>query len=160
MRYINNSIEFAKAEDAIWIAAIEAAKSTCKKSQRGVVIIDKHDEIIGVGYNKPTDERSCELCLDGKININKKELCSAIHAEQMALLNSDRDKLKNSRMYHIETKDKEPIYSEEPSCTLCSRLLVFSGIKEFVLYKKEGFVIYNTGEFNKLSYDYVFKNKL
>jgi len=44
--------------------------------------------------------------------------------------------------------------SGEPYCTICSKSILDVGIKEFVLFCKDGIRLYNTGEYNKISFDY------
>lgn len=42
----------------------------------------------------------------------------------------------------------------KPYCTICSKLALDVGIKEFALWHEEGITIYNTEEYNTLSYQY------
>jgi len=44
--------------------------------------------------------------------------------------------------------------SGKPYCTVCSRLALDNGIKEFVLWHTDGIKGYDTKEYNKLSYDF------
>jgi len=159
-------MRYATADEAkemkkyVGAAVKEAMKSTCTKSQRGAVIV-KNGEIIGRGYNKPTIERLCDPCIREDIKDNGRvELCSAIHAEQMAILDALKKgkPLEGSRMFHIKAKDGKIKPSEDTSCTVCSRIILEAGIKDFVLLHKKGFAIYPADEFNKLSFDY-FLNK-
>jgi dCMP deaminase len=158
MRYAT-AYETKKMEKFIKIAAKEAKKSTCKKSQRGVVIV-KNGEIIGRGYNKPTIEKLCNPCIRENVKDNEKvELCSAIHAEQMAIMDALKKgrNLEGSRMFHIAVKNGKIKFSEDTSCTVCSRIVLESDIKDFVLLHKKGFAIYPADEFNRLSFDYFLK---
>ena len=153
MRYA--SAEEAKViENYMKIAAEEAKKSSCLKSQRGVIIV-KDGKIVGRGFNKPTLENLC--CLRESIKDNSRvELCTAVHAEQMAILSvKNKDDLKDSVMYHIKVKNNEMRKTnEEPSCTVCSRLVLESGIKEFVLWYEQGYRIYSAREFNEASFQF------
>lgn len=158
MRYASEN-EINEIEKYMSIAAEEAKKSTCKKSQRGVVIV-KDGKIIGRGYNKPTIEKLCNPCIREDIKDNSRvELCSAIHAEQMAILDALKKchSLKGSRLYHVKVKNGEPKPSHAPSCTACSRLILEAEISEIVLWLKDGYVIYNAKEFNELSFRYFVK---
>lgn len=158
MRFLEGK-EKEEAMKFILEAAEEAKKSTCKKSQRGVVIV-KDGEIIGRGRNNTTIEKYCNPCIrqniDNKVNV---ELCAAYHAEQDAMFNAleNGKDLRNSRMYHIKVKDGEIKTSGEPSCTVCSRLVVRSGIGEFVILHDEGVAVYGSKEFNEKSFEYFFK---
>ena len=158
MRFLEGK-ERNEAMKFILEAAEEAKKSTCKKSQRGVVIV-KDGKIIGRGRNDTTIEKYCNPCIrqniDNKVNV---ELCAAYHAEQDAIIDAlekGRD-LSGSRMYHIKVKDGEIKTSGKPSCTVCSRLVVRSNIGEFVIMHDEGLALYNSREFNEKSFEYFFK---
>ena len=158
MRYLAEE-ESKEAQKYILAAGEEAKKSTCKKSQRGVVIV-KNNEIIGKGYNKVTIEKFCNPCIRENIKDNSRvELCSALHAEQVAILDAlKRGKsLEGSRMFHIAVKNGEIKTSEDTSCTVCSKLVLESGISEFVLFHKKGFGLYSAEEFNRKSFEYFLK---
>lgn len=158
MRYLEGK-EAEEAEKDVQVAVEEAKKSTCKKSQRGAVIV-KNGEVYGVGYNKVTDETYCNPCIRENIRDNSRaELCSAVHAEQVAILDALKKgrNLEGSRLYHIKVKDGEVRPSEDVSCTVCSRLVLESGIGEFVLLHKSGFVLYDSEEFNRKSFEYFTK---
>jgi dCMP deaminase len=156
MRLVTDRKEIEEIEGYMKLAAREAEKSMCKKSKRGVVIV-ANGRVIGAGYNKPTIEFLC--CLRGDIKNNGQvELCTAIHAEQMAIIRTrEKELLRDSRIYHIKVKNGEMRTCEKPSCTVCSRIVLESGIPQIVLYHDEGYVIYGAREFNKLSFDYFSK---
>lgn len=148
--------EIKEAEKYVKIAAECAKLSTCKKSQRGAVIV-KEGFVVGLGYNKATIEELCDPCIREQIKDNSRvELCSAIHAEQMAIMDAAKGNsfLKGSRMYHIKVKDGEMRQSGKPSCTVCSRLILESGVAEVVSWHKEGYALYSSKEFNELSFRY------
>ncbi len=158
MRHIEGK-EAKEAEMYMKIAAEYARNSQCKKSKRGAIIV-KDGEIIGEGYNKVTIEELCNPCIREGINDNSRaELCSAIHAEQMAIIDAINNEkaLIGSRMYHIKVKNREMRTSGNPSCTVCSRMIYESGIKEFVLLHEGGYVVYDAKEFNELSFKYFLK---
>ncbi len=151
MRLIIDPDEIKKTYQLMCEAAKEAEKSMCKKSKRGVVIA-KDWEIIARGYNMATIPELC--CLRKNIKDNSRvELCSAIHAEQMAIAKATED-LEGTIMYHIKVKDGEMKVSGKPSCTICSRPIYVAGIKEFVLLHKEGYVAYSADYFNRISFKY------
>ena len=157
MRFITGEDELKKVKYFMQQAAEEAKKSRCKKSQRGVVI-ELNGKIIGRGHNKPTLEHLC--CLREHIKDNSRvELCTAVHAEQMAIVDAANmgKSISCARMYHIKLKDGEMRTSGNPSCTVCSRIIGVSWISEFVLWHKEGYALYSIGEFNELSFDYFLK---
>ncbi len=158
MYYITNEKEIEETKKYMELAAKEAKKSTCKKSQRGVLIV-RGGVLLSKGYNKPTLPELCNPCIRENIKDNScVELCSAIHAEQMALLEVNNGLLKDARMYHIKVKDGKMKPSGDPSCTVCSRMVYEAGI-EFVLWHEKGYAVYGPEEFNKISFDYFLKNK-
>lgn len=155
MLYLAGNEEIKETEYYMHLAAKEAIKSTCKKSQRGAIIVKK-GKILGRGHNKVTLEKLCNPCIRETITDNSRvELCSAIHAEQMAIIEAVRksESLAGARMYCIKIKKGKPQPSGEPSCTVCSRLIYELGI-EFVLWHKEGYVVYAPRELNELSFKY------
>lgn len=135
-------------------AAREARKSGCRKSQRGAVIADEVGNIVGRGYNMPTICGKCCMRQDIRDN-GQAERCAAIHAEQMAVLDafSRRESLRGLTLYHIKVQDGQMIPSGHPSCTVCSRIIAFTGVK-VVLWHREGYALYQPEEFNDLSFKY------
>lgn len=129
-------------------------KDICPKSQRGVVIV-RQNEIIGRGYNKITIPKYCNPCIRRHITDNSRtELCSAIHAEEMAILDALKkgNSLEDTILFHTKVKDKKQAYSKQPSCTNCSREIYIAGISEVVLWLKDGYALYSAEEFNELSF--------
>jgi dCMP deaminase len=159
MRYATAS-EVKDMERFIYAAEQIAKKSACKKSQRGSVIF-KDGEIIGEGFNKPTYyEMSCNPCVREKIRDDTRyELCSSIHAEEMAIIDSVKHgkKLEGSIMLHVKIKDGKNEPCGKPSCTECSKMVLESGIKEFVMREEGGYAIYPSEEFNRLSFERLLK---
>ena len=129
MRFLEGE-EIEKAWEYMEEAAEEAKKSTCKSSQRACVIVNNNGEIVGRGHNKPTMGEYCDPCLRENIEgMKTTELCYAIHAEQMAMLNTDKKDREDSTMYHVRVKNGKITTSKEPVCTVCSRMIKESGIK-------------------------------
>lgn len=155
MRYADKN-EIEEIKKYMNLAAEEALKSNCTKSKRGVVIV-KDNRVIGRGYNKATFLQTCNPCVRENITDKTKvELCSAIHAEQMAILDALKKEhnLEGSRMYHNKVKNNKVEPVGAPCCTVCSRLVLESGISEFVLWHEEGYAIYDAKEFNEISFQY------
>lgn len=140
-------------------AAKEARKSKCVKSQRGAILV-KNGKIIGRGHNQITLPDLCNPCIREKIRDNSRaELCAAIHAEQKAIIDAAQngESILSATLYHIKLKNGTPVPSGAPSCTVCSRIICAARLK-FVLWHKDGYVIYEPDEFNKLSFEYFLKN--
>jgi len=136
-----------------------AKNATCLRAKCGSLII-KDNRIIGVGFNSPPgDLESQRRCHCEKDSYHKKvtDKTCCMHAEERAIkdaLASYPDKLKGSRLYFVRLKNEQPARSGKPYCTKCSKAALDAGIAEFVLWHKEGITVYNTEEYNKLSYEY------
>ena len=137
-----------------------ALNSTCKRSKCGSVIVKDH-EIIGVGFNSPPqnkeNQRKCSYSKDSyHRKVTDKTCC--IHAEQRAIidaLSKNPDKLNESRLYFIRLDNEDnPSKAGKPYCTICSKMALDVGIKEFVLWHQEGICVYDTEEYNQLSFRY------
>jgi deoxycytidylate deaminase len=154
MKYITDNKEQGVIRFFLEQAAKEARKSNCRKSQRGAIVAGEFAGILGRGCNMPTICGKC--CMRMKIHDNGQvERCTAIHAEQMAVLNalSSRDSLRGLTLYHIKLKDGIMVPSGHPSCTVCSRIVSFVGLN-VVLWHREGIALYGPEEFNELSFKY------
>ena len=81
-----------------------------------------------------------------------------IHAEQRAILDalkSASDQLPGSDLYFIRLDQEGKITKAgEPYCTICSKMALEVGVKNFHLWHAEGIVAYDTEEYNILSYQY------
>lgn len=159
MKYLSDQEE-KQALEYINKAAKIALDSTCKRAKCGCVIV-KDEKIIGQGFNSPAlnieEQRRCSI---NKDSYNKKvtDKTCCIHAEQRAMINALRnnpDKLIGSILYFIRlNEDKTPARAGKPYCTICSKMALDVGIAKFVLWHDQGICIYNTDEYNNLSYQY------
>ena len=148
--------------------AVKASRnSVCLKRPRGVVIV-KDNKLIGKGWNAPAEKHVCEECLRSKMKPRvfatfNTEPCYAVHAEQRAIINafkSGHSNLKGAKMYFVRTdKDgKDTPCDDGPSCAICSKLILESGIESFIYEKvEEGIIELSAKEFNNLSMQYVEK---
>jgi deoxycytidylate deaminase len=141
-------------------AARLAKESTCKRDKCGSVIV-KDGEIIGGGFNSPPGNlESQRRCDNNKKEYHKKvtDKTCCIHAEQRAILNAlskNPEKLIGSILYFVRLDSEDKIsFAGKPYCTICSKLSLDVGIKEFVLLHEEGSVSYPTEEYNSLSFNY------
>lgn len=155
-----NSQEEKSALDFIEECRKEALKATCKRAKCGSVIV-KEREILGRGFNSPPGNLDSQArCECEKDDYNKKvtDKTCCIHAEQRAImeaLKNHAEKLASSRLYFIRlSEDGEISFAGQPYCTICSKMVLDTGIKEFVLYHKEGIGVYDTEEYNVLSFDF------
>lgn len=161
----NLSVEGHKSESesaAFYFSkAIECAKeSTCLRVKCGSIIV-KDLKIIGQGYNSPPgaleSQRRCE-CNKNSLDRKVTDKTCCIHAEQRAIMNALRTSprsLAGAKIYFTRLDEHgDMAFSGRPYCTICSKMALDCGIKEFVLWHKEGICSYPTDEYNKLSFAY------
>ena len=164
MRYLSGDEE-KKALEYIIKATEGAQNATCEKSKCGSVIVQL-DEIIGRGFNSPPqdgeEQRRCSCAKDDyHKKVTDKTCC--LHAEQRAIMDALRknpDKLTGSRLYFIRlTDDGTAAKAGEPYCTICSKMALDVGIAEFVLWHDKGVCVYDTKEYNTLSFQFGLNDK-
>jgi deoxycytidylate deaminase len=97
-----------------------------------------------VGYNSPAHEDESQMrCFVDKNTLHRKvtDKTCCVHAEQRAIMDALRnnpDGLIGSTLYFIRLGLKgEMSFSGEPYCTICSKMALDTGIKEFVLCHKD-----------------------
>ncbi len=165
MKYLSEDEEKLANEYMIRAAEI-ALNSNCERSRCGS-IITYNDEIIGTGFNSPPlnslEHKRCSRSKDDYDNkVTDKTCC--IHAEQRAIvdaLKNNPNKIVGARLYFIRLdQDGKPMYAGKPYCTICSKLALDVGISDFVLWHKEGICVYNTDEYNAISFTYTNTQKL
>lgn len=159
MKYLTSNEE-KKALEYISQAAQIALNSTCERAHCGSIIV-QDDKIIGSGFNSPPQEiekqRRCSYSKDSyHQKVTDKTCC--VHAEQRAIMDALRNnpkKLSGSRLYFIRLDHNgTPSGAGKPYCTICSKMALDVGIKEFVLWHEQGVCVYDTAEYNALSFQY------
>ena len=159
MKYLSNNEE-KKALEYITKAVQLALQSTCQRSRCGSVIVQNKD-IIGSGFNSPPqqdeNQRRCSYSKElYHPKVTDKTCC--VHAEQRAImdvLRNNPDAIADSRLYFIRLDDLgTPFRAGKPYCTICSKMALDTGIREFVLWREEGVGVYDTGEYNLLSFQF------
>ncbi|MCK9393378.1 MAG: hypothetical protein WCX30_03395 [Candidatus Paceibacterota bacterium] len=157
MKYLTGKEE---QEAAIFIdkAAKIALNSPCFRSRCGSVIVNNRD-VIGQGFNSPPIGKILSQCLKDDLPKDfKSDKTCCIHAEQRAImdaLKNDPQKIIGSRLYFIrldENGKKEK--AGNPYCTICSKMALDVGLAEFVLWHEKGVCVYDTEEYNNLSFNY------
>ncbi len=141
-------------------AASAANQSTCLRAHCGSVIVSQQDEIIAKGSNCPAggqeSNRTCLIDRPGGSPKPKYDTTCCVHAEWQAILRAaldHSDKLGGSRLFFMRVDaDGQMTKTGDPLCTVCSRLAMESGIKEFIMWHQEGVRIYPLAEFDRLSY--------
>jgi hypothetical protein len=73
----------------------------------------------------------------------------------MNALIDNPDKIIWSRLYFIRIdNDGKPTHAGKPYCTICSKMALDAGISEFVLRDETWVCVYDTDEYNTLSFNY------
>jgi deoxycytidylate deaminase len=159
--------EIGEARFFLRVASKASKHSKCLKRPRGVVIVN-NGEIIAKGWNAPADSSICKTCLRDRMKPKlfstfNTEPCYSVHAEQRAIINAFKhgySDLSRAKMYFARS-DRNGVYmpcDDGPSCTICSKLILESGIKSFIYEAcDEGIVELPALEFHNLSMDYVEK---
>ena len=144
-------------EDYFKQAAKAAEKSLCLRDKCGAFVV-LNAKIIGKGYNGP----ACDNIADRKCNLDlttspkpKSDRTCCLHAEWRAIIDAIRKTgdIDGSTLYFSRVDDNGGILpSGLPYCTVCSRLALDNGIKYFALRHDLGPKLYDTYEYNELSY--------
>ncbi len=150
--------EELEAIKMIDFAAQIAKSSCCYRSRCGSVIV-KDQKIIGKGYNSPPLDKKLEYCLKDSLPADfKSDKTCCIHAEQRAIMDALQhrpEKIKDSRLYFIRLDEiGNKLKAGKPYCTICSKMALDAGIAEFALWHEEGISVYDTKEYNELSFQY------
>lgn len=160
MKYLSGN-EAQQAQTYISQAITIAKNATCARSKCGSVI-EQAGEIIGSGFNSPPqDLEDQRRCTNDKDTYAKKvtDKTCCVHAEQRAIFDALRKnptKLSGARLYFIRLDSHDmPLRADAPYCTICSKMALDVGIAEFVLWHDAGICVYDTQEYNTLSYSFV-----
>lgn len=136
----------SKDEYYLGIALAVSKRSSCLKRHYGCIIV-KNDEIIATGYNgSPRNETNCcdlDYCkrLNEPHNSGNYANCSAVHAEQNAMLAASRRDMIGATLYLageelIDTSTTgdykyATMQTCEP-CPICQKMITNAGIKRIV----------------------------
>lgn len=140
-------------------AAVKIALGAkCRRSKCGSIIV-KNNEIIGTGYNSPPKDKTLDHCIKDRLPADfKSDKTCCIHAEQRAIMDAlkrNPDKLAGSRLYFIRLDENgSPQKAGEPYCTICSKMALDTGVAEFVLWHEKGISVYDSDEYNTLSFQF------
>ena len=111
------------------IAEDVATRATCIRRRVGAVIV-KEKRILSTGYNGPPSGIShctAETCLRTIYNVpsgERHELCRGLHAEQNAIIQA---------ALHGVSINGARIYITHQPCSICTKMLINSGIKNFMI---------------------------
>lgn len=135
-----------------------ASSATCKRSKCGSIIV-LETTIIGQGYNSMPCNVNEECFKDELAPTFKSDKTCCIHAEQRAIMDALRSNfahdIHNSTLYFLRLDENDqPKHSGRPYCSICSKMALDVGIKEFVLWHVEGWTAYTTEEYNNITFQY------
>lgn len=142
------------------MAGERAKLSTCLQAHCGAVIV-KDGEIIGEGYNSPPlDSEANRTCLNeyeqGGQRKPQFDTTCCVHAEWRAILDGCKknpDKMEDSILFFVRIDDDGNFRgSGVPRCTTCSRLAMEAGIGTFALWSPDEVILFDTAEYDRLSY--------
>lgn len=162
MKYLDGQEE---KDATVWVkkAAEVAEKALCLRAKCGAVIV-KDGELIGKGYNAPPlDDHNNRKCLN-EYDLPQKfkyDRTCCMHAEWRAIFNTlknNSEKINGSSLYFTRINEDVNKWGK-PFCTVCSRMILDSGIEWVVLPQEKGLCLYGAKEYNEVSYDYVPEQK-
>ncbi|MFQ6053015.1 MAG: cytidine/deoxycytidylate deaminase family protein [Candidatus Bathyarchaeia archaeon] len=124
------------------IALAVAARSTCLRRKFGAVIV-KGNTIVGTGYNgtaKGVVNCFEAGCIKDEMDLPQDrayDLCPAVHAEENAIINSNRADRIGARLY-IAGFDADGNRTRAVPCQRCKRKIINSEIEEVVILDLDG----------------------
>lgn len=110
------------------LAALASQRSNCMKRRVGCVLVGRERRVISTGYNgtprglRNCAEGGCPRCNDGNSSGVGLATCLCIHAEENALLESGRERI----------RDGAVLYCDTCPCLTCSIKICQVGISEVV----------------------------
>lgn len=137
-----------------------ATLATCHQAHCGSVVVSIDGQIIGKGYNAPPlgdeSQRMCDEQLHSDKKPNADKSC-CVHAEWNAVIDALQhhgDKIEGATLYFMRVNaENERTGAGVPWCTICSRLVLQSGIAHFGLWQEgEGPKMLDTSAYNIESY--------
>lgn len=147
--------ESVLAESYFQEALKESQKSGCLSSARGCVIVN-NGLIIGRGTNSPPGNEKIMACFKDELpSTFRSDHSCCVHAEQRAIMDAltlGPNLVRGATLYYIRRGENGKVFSRKPSCTICSKLALDVGIKEFVLWHENGITAYEANEYNQLSF--------
>jgi deoxycytidylate deaminase len=157
MRFLSG----AEEKEALYYlkeAAKVAKESGCLRFKCGSLIV-KDGAVIGRGFNSLPRNLKAVRCLKPDLPKDfKSDRSCCVHAEQRAILNALRgspERLLGSRLYFMRLDmNDEIVKAGKPYCTICSKMALDAGVSEFVLLHDEGIAVYDTDEYNRLSFEH------
>lgn len=111
-----------------------AQRGQCIRRNYGCVIV-KDGEAISEGFTQmPPKAVRCtrESCLREKLHIPSGkcyDICRSVHAEQVALIKADPEKVKGADLYLVGVDSDGLLLFNPFVCDICKKMLIYAGIK-------------------------------
>ncbi len=132
----------SKDEYYLNIAREVSLRSNCLMICFGCIIV-KDDQIISTGYvGAPRKTKDCldlGFCIRRKNNIESGkgyEMCRSVHAEMNAIINAARAGVSilggDMYLYAAKKEEKGYVLVDAYPCLLCKKMIINSGIKNFI----------------------------
>jgi dCMP deaminase len=124
------------------IALAVAARSTCLRRRFGAVVV-QGNTILGTGYNGSAKgvincvEAGCIKNVMDLPSGMAYDLCPAVHAEENAIINSNRGDRIGAKLY-LAGLDAEDNYTFAIPCQRCKRKIINSEIDEVIILNDMG----------------------
>lgn len=124
------------------IALSVAERSTCLRRKFGAVLV-KDNTIVGTGYNGTArgvvncHEVGCIKDLMNAPSGRSYDFCPAVHAEENAIINSNRADRIGATLY-LAGKDREENLTVALPCQRCRRKIINSQIEKVVILNDDG----------------------
>jgi deoxycytidylate deaminase len=149
-----------QAEHWMQAAAQVATGALCSRARCGSVIV-KNNKIIGSGFNAPplnqVESQRCHIPKSTTGKPGYDQTC-CLHAEWRAIMDALKNEgvdLLDADLYFARIDTDGNITPCGPVvCTVCSRLALDAGIKQFYVKNSRGIKTYSTSEYNNLAYEY------
>lgn len=137
-----------------------ASLSSCHRSQCGSIIYSEEGKKIGRGWNSHPCDTPGKCFKDSVPRDFKSDRNCCVHAEQRAIIDAlcrmdGFFNLRGSTLFFLRLDDEgKPKRSGQPYCTICSKMALEAGVKEFCLWHEEGWTAYETSYYNEISFQY------
>ena len=138
------------------LAADLARGSKCLRARGGALIVNGNMGVAG-GHNSPPGDVGIDRCFKDDLPDGfKSDRTCCVHAEKRAIhnaLSTHPGKLEDARIYFTRIDENNQIVKAgRPYCTGCSKDILDVGIAEVVLWHENGICVYDSVEYNELSF--------
>lgn len=137
----------------------EALRATCARRKCGSVVVSAQGEVIGRGWNGPPagdeGQRRCDRKHELDPGFRSDKTC-CVHAEWRAIFDALQrfpEQVRGGTLYFSAVDDAgDHVFAGEPYCTICSKIALDVGLSFFGLWHADGIRLYDTREYNDISF--------